>query len=170
MNDMSEISVAIAEDLWQRFRLLAMVIDKTDSFVGMTPAGGTIENLTDEQTPSRWLHALANNHGEVRAIAGDLVLRALRVALEPANFTILLKLREQPAVSFPELMQATQLNRLSLGERVNDLIQAGLAMKDMQTGQAQGTKAAEALVTFFQQAQESLAHLIMQKLREGISA
>ncbi len=166
MNDLSEISAAIAEDLWQRLRLLAMVIDRTDSFVGMTPAGGAIENLADEQTPSRWLHALANNHDEVRAIATDLVVRALRAALEPANFAILLKLREQPAVSLPDLMQATQLNRLSLSERVNDLIQVGLAVKDVQTGQVQGTKAAEAIVNFVQHTQENLFNLIIQNLRK----
>jgi hypothetical protein len=166
MSDFSEFPTAIAEDLWQRFRLLAMVIDRTDSFVGMTPVGGAIENFSGEQTPSRWLHALVNNHDEVRAIAGDLVLRAFRVALEPTNFTILLKLREQPAVPLPDLMQATQLNRLSLNERVNDLIQVGLAVKDMQTGQVQGTKATEAIVGFLQHTQDHLFNLILQKLQE----
>jgi hypothetical protein len=166
MNELSEFSTAIAEDIYQRFRLLAMVIDRTDSFVGMTPAGGAIENLADEQASSRWLHALANNHDEVRTIAGDLVLRALRAALEPTNFAILLKLREQLAVALPDLMQATQLNRLSLSERVNDLIQAGLAVKDVQTGQVQGTKAAEAIVDFLQNTQDRLFNLILQKLPE----
>lgn len=166
MNELSEFSTAIAEDIYQRFRLLAMVIDRTDSFVGMAPASGAIENLADEQSPSRWLHALANNHDEVKAIAGDLVLRALRVALEPANFAILLKLREQPAVSLHYLMQATRLNRLSLSEYVNDLIQVGLAVKDVQTGQVQGTKAAEALVDFAQCTQHHLFNLILQNLQK----
>jgi len=164
MNDMSEISAAIAEDLWQRFRLLAMVLDRADRFVGMSAAGVPTENQSGEQGSERWLQSLAENHDEVRAIAGDLVLRALRVALEPTNFAILLKLREQPAVSLPDLVQATQLNRLSLSERVNDLIQVGLAVKDVQTGQVQGTKAAEALVDFVQQVRDKLSNLIMQKL------
>lgn len=166
MKELSEFSTAIAKDLYQRFRLLAMVIDRTDGFVGMTPVGGAIDNLADEHTPTRWLHALANNHDEVKAIASDFVLRALRVALEPTNFAILLKLREQLAVSFPDLMQATQLNRLSLSERVNDLIQVGLAVKDVQTGQVQGTKAAEAIVNFVQHTQENLFNLILQNLRK----
>jgi hypothetical protein len=161
---MPKISGAIAEDLWQQFRLLAMVIDRTDSFVGMTPAGAAVENLAGEQNSSRWLNALANNLDEVKAIAGDLVLRALRTALMPENFLILQKLREQPAVPFSELMTATQLNRLSLRERINDLVQAGLAIKDVQTGQVQGTKAAEALVDFIQQVQDKLSVLILQKL------
>ncbi len=161
MNDMSEVSAAIAEDLWQRFRLLAMVIDRTDSFVGMTPAGA---DVSGELTPSRWLNALANNLDEVKAIAGDLVSRALRTALAPENFAILLKLREQPAVPFSELMTATQLNRLSLSERVNDLVQVGLAVKDVQTSQVQGTKAAEAIVDFIQQVRDKLSDLILQKL------
>jgi hypothetical protein len=166
MNDASESAAAIAEELWQRFRLLAMVIDRTDSFVGMTPVGAAIENLASEQTPSRWLTALANNHDEVKAIAGDLVLRTLRVALEPTSFAILLKLREQPAVPLPDLMQATQLNRLSLSERVNDLIQVGLAVKDVQTGQVQGTKAAEAIVDFAQRTQDHLINFILQNLQK----
>jgi DNA-binding HxlR family transcriptional regulator len=166
MNDASESTAAIARELWQRFRLLAMVIDRTDSFVAMTPVGEPLERRAEAQVSSRWLKALANNHDEMKAIADDLVLRALRMALEPTNFAILLKLREQPAVSFPDLMQATQLNRLSLSERVNDLIQAGLAVKDVQTGQVQGTKAAAALVEFIQQAQEDLFGLILKKLPE----
>jgi hypothetical protein len=166
MNDASESAAAIAEELWQRFRLLAMVIDRTDSFVGMAPVGAAIENLSGEQAPSRWLTALANNHDEVKAIAGDLVLRTLRVAMEPTNFAILLKLREQPAVPFPDLMQATQLNRLSLSERVNDLIQVGLAVKDVQTGQVQGTKAAEAIVDFAQRTQDHLINFILQNLQK----
>ncbi len=166
MNDLSEFPKAIAEDLYQRFRLLAMVIERTDSFVGMTPAGATIENLSGEPGPSRWLNALANNHDEVKAIAGDFVLRAFRVALEPTNFTILLKLREQPAVSLPDLMQATLLNRLSLSERINDLIQVGLVIKDVQTGQVQGTQAAEALVDFFQRTRDHLFNLILQNLQK----
>jgi hypothetical protein len=166
MNDLSEFPTIIAEDLWQRFRLLAMVIDRTDSFVGMPPVGESLRSQAGEQVPLRWLNALANNHGEIKAIASDLVLRFFRVALEPTNFTILLKLSEQPVVSLPELLQATQVNRLSLSERVNDLIQAGLAVKDVQTGQVQGTKAAEAMVGFVQQTQENLCELILQKLPE----
>jgi hypothetical protein len=166
MNDLSKISAAIAEDLWLRFRLLAMALDRADRFVGMSAAGVAAENQSGEQGSERWLQSLAENHDEVRAIAGDLVLRALRVALEPTNFTILLKLREQPAVSLLDLVQVTQLNRLSLSERVNDLIQVGLAVKDVQTGQVQGTKATEAVVDFFQQTQESLCNLILQKLPE----
>ena len=166
MNELSEFSVAMAEVLYQRFRLLAMVIDRTDRFVGMAAASGVVEGLSDEQSSSRWLHTLADNHDEVRVIAGDLVLRAFRVALEPTNFTILQKLREQPAVPLADLMQATQLNRLSLCERVNDLIQAGLAVKDVQTGQVQRTTATEVLVDFVQQIQDNLYNYILQRLPE----
>ncbi|MDZ7404356.1 MAG: ArsR family transcriptional regulator [candidate division KSB1 bacterium] len=160
---MSEISTAIAEELWQRFRLLAMIIDKTDSFVGMAPSGELPEGHAGAQAPLRWLQTLANSPEEVKAIAGDLVLRALRAALEPTNLAILMKLREQPVVSFGDLMQATQVNRLSLSERINDLIQAGLAVKEVQTGQVQGTKAAEAIVDFIQRVQAKLSDLIAQR-------
>ncbi|MDZ7268507.1 MAG: hypothetical protein ONB48_12295 [candidate division KSB1 bacterium] len=161
---MSEISAAIAEELWQRFRLLAMIIDKADSFVGMAPSGELPEGHVGAQAPPRWLQTLADSPDEVKAIAGDLVLRALRAALEPTNLAILVKLREQPVVSLGDLMQATQVNRLSLGERINDLIQSGLAMKEVQTGQVQGTQAAEAVVDFFQQTRDQLVKRILQKI------
>jgi DNA-binding HxlR family transcriptional regulator len=166
MNDISQFATVIAEALYQRFRLVAMVIDKADSFVGTTPAEGATENLSGTQAFVPWLKSLAENQNELQVIAGDLVIRAFRVALEPTNYTILLKLHKQPAVTFADLMQATQLNRLALNERLNDLIQAGLAGKDMQTGQVQGTQAATALVDFVQATRDNLFNLILQKLPE----
>ena len=165
MKGSSEVTKAIAEDLWQRFRLLAMVIDKADSFVGMTPGGTSMESHPDSRGESGWIQSLAKNEDEVRAIALDLVLRALRVALEPTNFTILRKLKEQPSVSFADLMSVTELNRLSVSERVNDLIQVGLAVKDIQTGEVQGTGAAEGLLDFVQQTQHHLCSLILENSR-----
>jgi len=166
MSDMSESAQVIAEDLYQRFRLLAMVIDRVDSFVGMTPAGIPTENHSDMQAPASWLKSLAENQEEIRAIADDMVLRAFRTGLEPVNFTILLRLQEYPAVSFSELMQATQLNRFSLTERVNDLIQVGLAGKEVQADRVLGTRAAEILVKFIQQVQDRFFNLVTQRLSE----
>jgi hypothetical protein len=140
---------------------MAMVIDRADSCVGIEPGGAP----TAAAAASGWLKSLPENENEVRAIASDLVLRTLRVALEPGNITILRKLKEQPSSSFSDLVDAARLSRLSVHERVNDLIQAGLAVKDIQTGQVQGTKAADVLMTFVQQTEDELFSLIRARLK-----
>ncbi|MBI4456605.1 MAG: hypothetical protein HY644_11995 [Acidobacteria bacterium] len=166
MKELSELTLALAEDLWQRFRLLAMIVDRTERFVGMTPAGFPVDPQLPNEVAAPWQQSLAGNKDEIQAIALDLILRALQTAVEPTNFQILQILKEQPAVSFSELMRATRLNCLSLMERVNDLIQVGLAVKDIQTGQVQGTKAAASLLRFVEETQGRLCEMILERRRE----
>lgn len=165
MKDASEAKT-IAEGLWHRFRLLALVIDKTDRFIGMPPQGAPLPDAEDGARTPVWLESLAGDREQIEAIASDLVLRAVRAASEPLNFTILGQLGGQPSVSFLDLMLATQLNRLSLNERVNDLIQAGLAAKDAGSGQVQATMAGLALWNFVKDIQDGLFEIILEKLRD----
>jgi len=160
MTNFSQISEDIATDLWHRFRAIAMAINQADRFVGMSEAGVAAGAETG------WLKSLAQSDEEVNEIAKDLVLRAFRTALEPGNYTILQKLKEHTSVSYSELMEASAMNRLSVSERVNDLIQVGLAVKDVQADQAQGTQAAYAILQLCEKTQISLRNLILEKLQE----
>lgn len=159
----SEDAGAIAEGLWQRFRLLAMVIDKADRFVGMS-ANGTPREAQRGEANERWLDSLAENREETESIAEDLVLRAFQVGLEPTNFIILKRLRRGLSMSFSDLMRETRLNRLSLSERVNDLIQVGLATKEIGTNAVVGTTAAQGLVDFVEKTRQGLADRILERL------
>lgn len=160
MDDLSKLAEDIATDLWHRFREMAMVIDQADRFVGMPETGEAAKEETG------WLKSLAQSDDEVNEIAEDLILRVFRAALEPTNYTILQKLLQQTSASYSELMKASGMNRLSVSERVNDLIQVGLAVKDNQADQAQGTKATYAILQLCEKTQVSLRNLILDKLQE----
>ncbi len=160
MENLSQIIKTFASDLWHRFRTIALTIDQVDRFVGMSPGGEFMEG------ESRWLQTLAENPDEIKEVALDMVLRAFRTALESPNHLIMAHLHEHSSASFQELMELSKLNRLSLSERINDLIQVGLVSKDLQTGQVQITAAGEALVTLIKQFQETLAETISGKLNK----
>jgi len=123
-------SLSMAESLWQRFRLIAMAIDREDRFVA-----GPEEGVPTVGPPG----------SDVERAAEELVLRSLRVGTETVNFSILRELSKEITTPFSELMDVTGLDRLTLGERVNDLIQVGLATKDVETRSVSGTPAAGAL-------------------------
>jgi len=153
---LTQITDALATDLWHRFRALALVLDQADRFVGLSPTGETVDSS------GRWLAELSQRPEEIDDIARDLLLRALRTAVEPVNFAILENLARQPTLAVTELMEITGLNRLSLNERVNDLIQVGLASKDVQTDQVQATQAALAVAELVGQAQRKLSERIRE--------
>jgi hypothetical protein len=78
------------------------------------------------------------------------------VGADPVNFRVLLELSKDVTTPFADLMAATGLDRLTLGERVNDLIQVGLATKDVETRTVSGTPAAAALLDLVERTRESL--------------
>ncbi len=53
-------------------------------------------------------------------------------------------------------MRTTGLDRLTLAERVNDLIQVGLATKDLETRSVSATRAAAGLLDLVDRAKASL--------------
>ena len=57
-------------------------------------------------------------------------------------------------------MGTTGLDRLTLGERVNDLIQVGLATKDVETRAVSATAAGAGLVDFITETKRSLVEKI----------
>jgi len=138
-------SEAMAEGLWQRFRLIALAIDREDRFVAGPEEG---EPTID-----------APGHDMERA-AEELVLRSIRVGTETVNFSILRELSKEVTTSFSDLMGVTGLNRLTLGERVNDLIQVGLAAKDVETRSVSSTPAGVGLLSLVDDTRESLVEKI----------
>jgi DNA-binding IclR family transcriptional regulator len=135
----------MAHGLWPRFRLLALAIDREDRFVAGPEEGGA---KTVGPGP------------DVERAAEELVLRSLRVGTEAVNLSILRELSKEVTTSFSDLLDATGLDRLTLGERVNDLIQVGLAAKDVETRSVSGTPAAAGLLGFIDETRESLVDQI----------
>ena len=146
-------SEAMAEGLWQRFRLIALVIDREDRFVA-----GPEEGEPTIDVPK-------HDHDMERA-AEELVMRSMRVGTETVNLSILRELSKEVTTSVSDLMGVTGLDRLTLGERVNDLIQVGLAAKDVETRSVSGTPAATGLLSLIDEIRESLVDKI-EKISRG---
>ncbi|MBM4425181.1 MAG: hypothetical protein FJ030_17685 [Chloroflexi bacterium] len=136
---LAELSSALA----LRLRDLARLADRLDR----------LESGTGE-----WLSA--QSEADWRAASTDIVLRALRTAADPANFAILTFLSAHSSAPMAELEQAVGLGRLALSERVNDLIQVGLAARHIDTDHAQGTAAGAALVNLINSIGETTAEKI----------
>ena len=107
--------------------LLAMVIDREDRFVTGAEAGKGGDDVIIR---------------DASRAAEALVLRSIRVGIETVNFSILTELSKDVTTSFADVTETTGLDRLTLGERVNDLIQVGVATKNVETRSVAGTQAA----------------------------
>lgn len=126
----------LAEGLWSRLRDILMAQSRWDGFVHDPDGSGP---KAEPVPPS-------SEQGE--RLAGEMLLRALRVGVEPVNQAILLRLTHAEAVGLPALMELTGLPRVAVIERVKDLSQVGLASYAVETGEARATALAEGLLGF----------------------
>lgn len=97
--------------------------------------------------------------------AEAMTLRALRAAADPANFALLEHLAAQAAAPMRELERVTGLGRLALSERVNDLVQVGLAMRNIDTDHVQATPGGAALVRLIRRIGEATAERLGEAMR-----
>lgn len=93
-----------------------------------------------------WLGGQAAT-GALDESALEVLLRALRTAGDPVNFRLLEMLGPLESVGIPEMMAATGLGRVAVSERVNDMVQVGLATREMIDGQIRATPLATGLCT-----------------------
>lgn len=92
--------------------------------------------------------------GEAGPAARELVLRALRVVGDPSAYSVLRRLAEGDA-PLSELAELLGVPRLVAWERVNDLVQAGLAARALEGDRAGLTPAGQALVELVEEAAEA---------------
>jgi hypothetical protein len=141
---LTDLSSALA----LRLRDIARLLDRLDR----------LESGTGE-----WL--ASQGEGALREAATDMTLRALRAAADPANFAILAFLSAHTSAPIAELETATGLGRLALAERVNDLVQVGLAGRNIDTDHVQGTAAGAALVGLIHNIGEATAKRLAEVLQ-----
>ncbi len=140
---LNDLSLALA----MRLRDIARLLDRLDR----------LESGTGE-----WL--ASQGEAALREAAADITLRALRAAADPTNFSILTFLSAHASAPMAELEKSTGLGRLALNERVNDLVQLGLAGRNIDTDHVQGTAAGAALVGLVNNIGEATA----KKLAEAV--
>lgn len=116
-----------------------------------------------ESGSGEWLASQVD--GDLAAAASDMTLRALRAAADPSNFAILTYLWTHATAPTAELEKASSLGRLGLTERVNDLVQVGLAGRNIDTDQVQATAAGAAVVDLVNNISEATAKKLAEALQ-----
>jgi len=90
--------------------------------------------------------------------ARESVLRTIQIASNPECFSILEALHTPENLSTGELVETTGLGRLTLQERVGDLVSAGLVSKVPEADQVRITTGGHALAELIRRAVAVTAH------------
>lgn len=152
---MSTLTHPIVEGLWSRFKGLALALHRQDrletahEFVG-------------------WLESLTKDEAQIADIALSMTLRALHVATDPVNFRILQHLRKEDSISFATLMSETGLSRIPLHERISVLMQAGLAVQELESDDVRATQLTGGVVALIEQLRAGLQQAIVERLSEVV--
>ena len=145
-----------AEGLWQRFKEMVMVRKRLENYVFMP-------ETNPEEKVNGWLDHLLDE-GQVKLLATELTLRAFRVAVEAINYKILVRLQRERSVSISMLAELTGLPDLSVGERVNDLVQVGLALRSIEDNQVNATLLTDGLLGIIGETTEELTRNVRDRL------
>lgn len=154
---MSEDSEQAADGLWSRFRDVALALRRWQDF--NFSAEGSEGKFTE-----RWLEGLAKDAGALGGVGRELVLRAFRVGADAVNFEILTRLHDEEAVAVSDLARATGLPHFTLSERVNDLVQVGLAVRVLEQDAVRGTALTRGFLGLVGGIERRLTALIRERL------
>ena len=154
---MSEESEQAAAGLWSRFRDIAMALRRLQNF--NFAADGVEGRFTD-----RWLEGLVKDDAALASVGRELVLRAFRAGADTINFEILTHLRDEEAVALSHLAQVTGLPPFTVSERVNDLVQVGLAAQVLEQGAVRATPLTRGFLGMVGEIDRRLT----AKIREGL--
>ncbi|MCC7360654.1 MAG: hypothetical protein IT317_14330 [Anaerolineales bacterium] len=141
---LADLSTALA----LRLRDLARSLDRLDRL-----ESGTGEWLASQQAE------------DLAAAAQAMTLRTLRLAADSDNYALLNRLAGAASMSTAELELAVGLGRLALVERINDLVQVGLASRNVDTDQVQATQAGAALAGLVSAISRTTAERLAEALR-----
>ena len=149
---LNEISVVLSATANQIKQIVGGIAGRLRSLVSVIDRLDRLESGTGD-----WLSGF--NENELENAAHEMTLRTLRTGSDTINFTILKALAADQSVTIPDLIQATSLQRLALTERLNDLVQVGLATRLIDTNHAQITDAG---VNFVQMI-EGISQAVLQE-------
>ncbi len=139
----------IAAGVADRLRLLALSIDRLDRL---------------ESGSGEWLGGFVET--ELPEASVELALRALRTAADPLNFALLQALAADESRYMGQLVESVGLGRLALTERLNDLIQVGLASRNIDTDHAQITAAGMGMVELIKALVAGVAEMVKSKIED----
>ena len=140
----------LVRGLADRLRTLLLTMDRLDRL----ETAGELAGWLDRERAA----------GRLPEHARELFLRALRVAADPTNFMVLAALDPLDSVDLVELMRRTKTGRVAASERVNDLVQVGLAAREMVGDQIRCTALAEGLVALVEEVAGETGKQLRQEL------
>ncbi len=146
-----------AAGLWSRFRDIALALRRWQDF-NFSAEGG------EGRFADRWLEGLLREAGGLDGVGRELVLRAFRGGADAVNFEILTRLHDEEAVALSDLARATRLPHFTVSERVNDLVQVGLAVRVLEQDAARATSLARGFLGIVGDVEQRL----IAKIREGL--
>lgn len=152
MESAEETLARITQGLRDRLRTLLLALDRRDRLETARAFVGWLERQRAE--------------GNLATDAREMLLRALRVASEPLNYQILSHLDPLESTDLGELMEITGLGRVAASERVNDMVQTGLVVRELVDDQIRGTELARGLTLLI----EATAQAAGKHLAEELAA
>ena len=122
--------------LADRLRNLLLALDRQDR---LESASAFVGWLADESEAER-----LGGH------AREMLLRALKTVADPVNYDLVTRLDPLDGVELSALLAATGLGRVALSERLNDLVQTGLASRELVGDQVRSTALAAGLLEWIE--------------------
>jgi len=147
----------VAEGIWARLRDMVMARSRWDRFVRDPEgkSGGEAPLASAPPAPD-----------EAERLATELVLRALRVGVDPVSHRMLERLTREDVVPLEALAETTGLPPIALHEKVADLVQVGLAVHDLERREVHATPLASGLALIVGEIARRLAGLMAERWPE----
>lgn len=135
--------VSLGDGLWKRLRDVIMVSERIDTFAfGPASSEEPRTSLSEE---------------DASAVSVEFVLRALRVACDRTNFLILRESSGDDGADAGALATITGIPSLAVSERIADLLQSGLAVRQLDSNRVFATEAGRQVVALVEAVAERLA-------------
>ncbi|MEN8040557.1 MAG: helix-turn-helix transcriptional regulator [Actinomycetota bacterium] len=134
---------ALGEDVAGMLRYQISVLDREDRL---------------ESGTGSWKEAFRSDSAGRELAARESILRTFQLASNPECYSILEALHEPEHMTTRQLVEATGLGRLTLQERVGDLVSAGLVSKVPEADQVVATSSGHALAELIDRAARVVAH------------
>ena len=101
---------------------------------------------------------------DIEEASRQMTLRVLRTVADPINLSLITYLISKTTTTVADLQTHSGLDRLTLNERLNDLVQVGLAALEIDTNHVQVSEAGVALVGLITDIQMQTARRLSEYL------
>jgi len=138
----------LAQTMAYRLRDISRLLDRLDRL---------------EAGSGNWLNG--QDEASLAESALGMTLRTLRLAADTHNYAILSHLAKHDTSPVAELQELLSLDRMTLSERLNDLVQVGLVVREIDTDHVQISDAGKVIVELIKHLQSETSQSLTQLLK-----